>query len=309
MARASAGEAESCGFKSRRSPMENTSLKLAIQKNGRLTEETISFLKQAGLEFESSNQRLYSFCKNFPLKIIYARDNDIGGFTTDGVVDLGIIGQNLLYEKISNVKKLLNLRFGFCTLIIAVPKESKIKTINDLKMLKIATSYPISTRNFFNKNNINVDIVKISGSAESAPALGIANAIVDLISTGSTLAINDLKVIDKIYESEAVLIVNPKVLFNEKKKKLIDKLLRRFTAVLSARSNKYILMNAPEKILPKLRKVIPGLKSPTVSQLALPGWISVQMIIKEDVFWNVVDRLLKLGVQDIVVLPVEKLIL
>lgn len=289
--------------------VDKNELKLAIQKNGRLTEETISFLKQAGLEFESSNQRLYSYCKNFPLKIIYARDNDIGGYAANGIVDLGIIGQNLLYEKISNVKKLLNLRFGFCTLIIAVPKESKIQTINDLKGFKIATSYPVSSENFFNKKNVKVDVIKISGSVESAPALGIANAIVDLISTGSTLAVNDLKVIDKIYESEAVLIVNPKALLNEKKKKLIDKLLRRFTAVLSAKSNKYILMNAPEKILPKLKKVIPGLKSPTVSRLALPGWISVQTIIKEDVFWDVVDRLIKLGVQDIVVLPVEKLII
>ena len=307
--RASAGEAESCGFKSRRPSMENISLKLAIQKNGRLTEETISFLKQAGLEFESSNQRLYSYCKNFPLKIIYARDNDIGGYTAGDAVDLGIVGQNLLYEKISNVKKLLNLRFGFCTLIIAVPKESKIKTDLDLNGLKIATSYPVSTENYFNKKNIEVNIVKISGSVESAPALGISDAVVDLISTGSTLAVNDLKVIDKIYESEAVLIVNPKALLNEKKKKLIDKLLRRFTAVLSARSNKYILMNAPEKILPKLKRIIPGLKSPTVSPLALSGWISVQTIIKEDVFWDVVDRLIKLGVQDIVVLPVEKLII
>ena len=307
--RASAGEAESCGFKSRRPPMEKIYLKLAIQKNGRLTEETISFLKQAGLEFESSNQRLYSYCKNFPLKIIYARDNDIGGYTAGDAVDLGIIGQNLLYEKISNVKKLLNLRFGFCTLIIAVPKESRIKTIFDLKKMKIATSYPVSTENFFGKNNIKVNIIKISGSVESAPALGIADAIVDLISTGSTLAINDLKVIGEIYESEAVLIANPKTLLDEKKKKLIDKLLRRFTAVLSARSNKYILTNAPEKILPKLKKIIPGLKSPTVSPLAIPDWISIQTIIKEDVFWDVVDRLIKLGVQDIVVLPVEKLII
>jgi len=289
--------------------MNDPILKLAIQKNGRLTEETINFLKQAGLEFESSNQRLYSDCKNFPLKIIYARDNDIGGYTAGNVVDIGIIGQNLLYEKISNVKKLLNLRFGFCTLIIAVPKESKIKTINELKNLKIATSYPVSTENYFGKNNIKVNIVKISGSVESAPALGIANAVVDLISTGSTLAVNDLRIIRKIYESEAVLIVNPKSFLNEKRTKLIDKLLRRFTAVLSARSNKYILMNAPEKILPKLKKIIPGLKSPTVSPLAIPGWISVQTIIKEDVFWDVVDRLIKLGVQDIVVLPVEKLIL
>lgn len=289
--------------------MSNIDLKLAIQKNGRLTEETINFLKLAGLEFESSNQRLYSYCNNFPLKIIYARDDDIGSYTANRIVDLGIIGQNLLYEKISNVKKLLNLRFGFCSLILASPKESKIKTVNDLKGLKIATSFPVSTENFFNKNGVNVEIIKISGSVESAPALGIADAVVDLVSTGSTLAVNDLKVINKIYESEAVLIVNPDVLLNEKKKKLISKLLTRFTAVLSAKSNKYILMNAPEKILPKLKKIIPGLKSPTISPLALPGWISVQSIIKEDVFWDVVNRLIKLGVQDIVVLPVEKLII
>jgi len=289
--------------------MINNKLKLAIQKNGRLTEETVSFLRSSGLEFESYQQRLFSTCRNFPLEIVYVRDDDISDYVKSGAVDLGVVGQNLINETRPNIRKLLNLRYGFCSLSLAVPKESTIKSVKDLDNKTIATSYPSSTEYFFKKRNIKVNIIKIKGSVEITPILGIASAIVDLVSTGSTLALNDLRIIEKLYDSEAVLLANPLSLKNEKKTKEIDKLLLRFKGVLSAKNYKYVMMNAPEKILPRIKKTIPGLKSPTISPLANPGWISIQSVIKEDVFWQTIEKLKKLGASDILVLPVEKLII
>jgi len=289
--------------------MKSKNLKLAIQKNGRLTEETVNFLRSSGLEFESYRQRLFSTCRNFSLEIVYVRDDDIPDYVESGAVDLGVVGQNLINETRPVVKKLLNLRYGFCSLSLAVPKESPIKSVIDLKDTTIATSYPISTEYFFKKNNIKVNIIKIKGSVEITPILGIASAIVDLVSTGSTLALNDLRIIEKLYDSEAVLLANPSSLKNEKKIKIIDKLLIRFKGVLSAKNYKYVMMNAPEKILPKIKKTLPGLKSPTISPLTNPGWISIQTVIKEDVFWQTIEKLKKLGASDILVLPVEKLII
>jgi len=289
--------------------MANNKLKLAIQKNGRLTEETVGFLRSSGLEFESYQQRLFSTCRNFPLEIVYVRDDDIPDYVESGAVDLGVVGQKLINETRPNVKKLLNLRYGFCSLSLAIPKESTIKSVKDLDNKTIATSYPSSTEYFFKKRNIKVNIIKIKGSVEITPILGIASAIVDLVSTGSTLTLNDLRIIEKLYDSEAVLLANPLSLKNEKKTKEIDKLLIRFKGVLSAKNYKYVMMNAPEKILPRIKKAIPGLKSPTISPLANPGWISIQSVIKEDVFWQTIEKLKKLGASDILVLPVEKLII
>ncbi len=285
----------------------NGNLKLAMQKDGRLTDETFALLKNAGLEFESYQRRLFSTCRNFPLEILYLRDDDIPDYVERGVVDLGIIGQNNLYEKRPGVKKLLNLRFGFCSLIVAVPKESEIIDISGLKNKKIATSFPNSTINFFNKSNIKVDVVQIKGSVEVAPILGVADAIADLISTGSTLALNDLKVLTKIYDSEAVLIANNKAFLNGKKD-LLRKLIIRIKGVLSAKNYKYIMMNAPENNLSKILKIVPGLKSPTVAPLAKNGWISIQTVIKEDIFWETIEKLKKVGASGIIVLPIEKII-
>ena len=289
--------------------LNNNCLKLAMQKDGRLTDETFSFLKSAGLEFESYQRRLFSTCRNFPLEIIYVRDDDIADYVSSGSVDLGILGQNLLFEQRPKVKKLLNLRFGFCSLIVAVPKESEINSIEALKDMKIATTYPKSAKIFFDKNKVKVEIVTINGSVEITPVLGIADAIVELTSTGSTLALNDLRILDKIYDSEAVLITNNQTLINDNKKLLIKKLLARFTGVLSAKKYKYVMMNAPKNILPKLKKIIPGLKSPTISPLAKEGWISVQSVIKEDVFWETIERLKTVGASGIIVLPIEKMII
>ncbi len=288
--------------------LNNNNIKLAIQKEGRLTDETLEFLRKSGLEFESYKQRLFSSCRNFPLEILYVRDDDIPDYVASGTVDLGILGQNILNEERPKVKRLLNLRYGFCSLIIAVPKESGIKDVRELKDKKIATSYPESTRKFFQKNNISVEIVSISGSVEITPALGVAQAIADLISTGSTLALNDLRALTKVYDSEAVLIANEQTLVNGKKDLLL-KLLTRFKGVLSAKDYKYVMMNAPEDVLPKLKRITPGLKSPTVSPLAKEGWISVQTVIKEDVFWETIEKLKQVGASGIIVLPIEKMII
>lgn len=288
--------------------INNKNLKLAIQKEGRLTDETLEFLRKSGLEFESYKQRLFSSCRNFPMEILYVRDDDIPDYVASGTVDLGIVGQNILNEERPKVKKLLNLRYGFCSLIIAVPKESQIKDIKELKGKKIATSYPESTKKFFQKSNISVEVVRISGSVEITPSLGVAQAIVDLTSTGSTLALNDLRALTKVYDSEAVLIANEQTLANGKKD-LFSKLLTRFKGVLSAKDYKYVMMNAPEDVLPKLKKFTPGLKSPTISPLAKEGWISVQTVIKEDVFWETIERLKQIGAQGIIVLPIEKMII
>ena len=287
--------------------LKNDNIKLAVQKQGRLTEETLDFLWKSGLEFESSKQKLFSNCRNFPLEILFLRDNDIPKYVEEGVVDLGIIGQNLLYEKRPRVKKLLNLRFGFCSLVIAVPRDLPIYKIEDLKNMKIATSYPVSSKKYFKEKNIPIELVEISGSAEISPALGVSSAIVDLTSTGSTLLLNELREIGKIYDSEAVIIANQKN-YSDNKKKILDKLLLRFKGVLSAKNYKYVMLNIPENILPKLKKVIPGLKTPIVFPLAKTGWITIGGVIKEDFFWETIERFQNIGATGIVVLPIEKIV-
>lgn len=289
--------------------LNNNNLKLAIQKEGRLTEETLSFLKSAGLVFENSQKRLFSICRNFPLEILFVRVNDIPDYVTSGVVDLGIVGQNILYEERPRVKKLLNLRYSLCSLTVAVPNESVINDITQLRNKKIATTYPNSVKRFFKKNAVDIETILISGSVEIAPALGVADAVVDLVSTGSTLALNDLRPLTTIYNSDAVLIENELSYANDKKKLLIEKLLMRFKGVLSAQNYKYIMMNAPENILPRLKKVIPGLKSPTIAKLGKDGWVSVQSVVKEDVFWETIEKLKKVGASGIIVLPIEKMII
>lgn len=288
--------------------MKSKNLKLAIQKEGRLTTDTLDFLRKSGLDFESYKQKLMSVCRNFPLEILFVRDNDIPDYVESGTVDLGIVGANIINEEKPDVENILNLNFGFSSLILAVLKESEIKTVYDLCDKTIATSYPDSVGAFFKNKKITVNVLKISGSVEITPTLGIADAVADLTSTGSTLALNDLRQIDKIYDSAAVLIGNKEAFLNGKRN-LLNKLITRFEAVLSAKNYKYVMMNAPSSILPKIKKAIPGLKSPTVSPLSLSGWVSVQTVIKEDIFWETIEKLKKLGASGIIVLPIEKMIL
>ncbi len=288
--------------------LSSKNLKLAIQKEGRLTDETLEFLRLSGLEFESYKQRLFSLCRNFPLEILYVRDDDIPDYVSSGIVDLGILGQNVLFEKRPKVKKLLNLKYGFCSLVVAVPRESVIAKISDLAGKTIATTYPESTKNFFKKNGVPIETIRISGSVEIAPALGVAQAIVDLTSTGSTLTLNDLRVLTKIYDSESVLVANETTISKNGRKALLEKLMMRFKGVLSAKNYKYVMMNAPQDLLPKLKKILPGLKSPTISFLAKEGWISVQSVIKEEVFWETIEKIKAIGAEGIVVFPIEKII-
>ena len=282
-------------------------IKLAIQKDGRLTEETLSFLWKSGLEFEASKNKLFVTCRNFPLKILFVRINDIPDYVTSGTADLGIIGQNLLYEKRPMVSKLLNLRFGFCSLVIAVPKDSTIKKLQDMKNKKIATSYPESLLKFLDKNKIKVSTKILNGSVEIAPAIGISDAIADLVSSGSTLARHDLRVLAKIYDSESVLISCKNIYIRKNNFVLLKKLLDRFKSVLSAENYKCIYMELPENRFRKLGKIIPGVKI----ESAVPAGknrLFITAVIKEDFLWNSLDKLKAIGSGSIYLQPLEKII-
>jgi len=286
----------------------NNNLKIAIQKDGRLTEDTTKLLNSAGLEFDNYKQKLFTTCRNLPIEIVFLRDDDIPGCVSSGVADIGVIGKNVLYETDAKVDELLDLGFGFCSLCVAVPKESDINTLKDLRGLRIATSFVKSTKNFFEDKKIPVQIVEINGSVEISPALGMADAIVDIVSTGSSLASNDLRKLEKIYDTQAVLIANKSLNNSTFKKDLVNKLLTRIKGVLSANHYKYVMMNAPKKNLSKIKSIVPGLKSPTIASLASKDWISVQSVIREDVFWETVEKLKEAGATGILVLPIEKLI-
>jgi ATP phosphoribosyltransferase len=287
--------------------LNNGSLKLAIQKNGRLTESTIGLLKSAGLEFENYKQKLFSSCWNFPLNIVYLRDDDIPDYVESGAVDIGIVGENIIFEQKRDVNTQLKLGFGYCSLCLAVPKESSISSSKELVGKRIATSYPQSTKRYLQEKGIRSEIVQINGSVEIAPALAMADAVIDLVSSGSTLALNDLRVIEKLFDSQAVLIGNKNL--SKEKEMIAQKLLRRLNGVLAAQNYKYVMMNAPESILETIQTIVPGLKSPTVSSLATNGWISIQTVIKENVFWETIEKLKEAGATGILVLPVEKLII
>lgn len=239
------------------------------------------------------------------MDIVYVRDDDIPQLVSNGVVDLGILGQNVLNESRPKVKKLLNLRYGFCTLAVSVPKESPIVSVSRLNGKTIATSYPNSAARYFREQNVDVTILTIEGSVEAAPALGVASAIVDLVSSGSTLLLNDLRLLTPIYRSEAVLIANPQSASANDKLPSINELVTRFKSVLSAKDNKILLLTAPQSSVPKLKKVIPSLRARTESvgeETRLEGFIS------EAAFWNMLGRLRGLSAKDMTLLPIEKFI-
>lgn len=285
-----------------------TNLKLAMQKEGRLTDETLALLKTIGLQFEAYKQKLFAVCRNFPLDILFVRDDDIPAYVADGVVDLGIVGRNLVVEREVAVEEVLPLKFGFCSLVVAAPKDSDIHTLEDLNHAKIATSYPVTTQRFFSGKGLLIETIPIRGSVEIAPALGIAKAIVDLTATGSSLALNDLRPIARILESQAVLVAHPPSLEIKQKSISIDRLIRRIKAAQSAREYKYVMMNAPRSALQRICELNPGMKSPTVLPLAEEGWIAIHTVIKEEIFWDVVEGLHEAGAREILVSPIEKLI-
>jgi ATP phosphoribosyltransferase len=284
-------------------------LRLAIQRNGRLTEDTLKLLHVIGLEFESYGQKLLSRCRNFPLSILYGRDDDIPGYVGLGTADLGIVGRNLIYEDGGDVVELTPLGFGYCSLVIAVLRDSPYQTFEDVKSVKFASSYPNSARRFFAEHDASPEVISISGSVEMAPSLGLADAIVELTATGSTLLLNDLRQIHTILESEAVLVANPASMDDPEKRPYIERLMLRIGAVQAAKRYKYVMMNAPLTQLEEIKSVVPGLKSPTVVPLELDGWVAIHTAIEEEVFWDCIEKLRAAGASEILVSSLDKLLL
>ncbi|HEX6192818.1 MAG TPA: ATP phosphoribosyltransferase [Chitinophagaceae bacterium] len=284
----------------------STILKIAIQKSGRLYEGSMKLLKECGVEISNGNNQLRVVASNFPAEIFFLRDDDIPEYVQDAVADVGFVGENVAREKNKEVETIEKLGFGKCRLSIAVPKHGKMQSIGDLEGQKIATSYPVILGKFLKEKNINAAIHEISGSVEIAPRIGLADAICDLVSSGSTLFTNELKEIETILSSESVLVSN-KSLSNEKKV-ILESLLFRIRAVKKARNNKYVLLNAPNDKLDIICNLLPGMKSPTILPLAESGWSSIHSVIDEADFWNLIEKLKANGAQGILIIPIEKMI-
>lgn len=282
-------------------------LKIAIQKSGRLNEDSLKILKDCGISVDNGNDQLKATASNFPLEILFLRNSDIPQYLIDGVADIAIVGDNLLVEKGGAIEVVEKLGFSKCKVSIAVPKTVSYNSIEDLDGKRIATSYPNTVLNYFKSKNVNVEIHQISGSVEIAPNIGLSDAIVDIVSTGSTLFKNNLKEVEVILKSEAVLAASPNL--SEEKKVLLDKLIFRIQSVLKARKSKYILMNVPNNKIQEISSILPVLKSPTVLPLAEEGWSSVHSVINDDQFWEVIDQLKDAGAEGILICPIEKMVL
>lgn len=283
-----------------------TLLRIAIQKSGRLQEGSLQLLKESGLIFSNGKDQLKTQARNFPVEILFLRDDDIPQYVEDNVADVGIVGENVVLEKQRNNEVVRRLDFAKCRLSIAVPRSDSYTSLRDLQGKNIATSYPNIVRSFLNENNIEAGIHEISGSVEIAPGIGLADAICDLVSTGSTLLSNGLKEVQVVLQSEAVLIANPTL--PVEKKEILDKLLFRIEAVQKAKNNKYILLNCPNEAIEKITSVIPGMKSPTIIPLGKEGWSSLHSVVNENDFWERIDQLRSFGAQGILVIPIEKMI-
>jgi ATP phosphoribosyltransferase len=280
-------------------------LKIAIQKSGRLNEKSVELLKNCGLNFDNYKSSLISPVSNFPLEILFLRDDDIPEYVQDGIADIGLVGENVIAETGVKVSYLQRLGFGKCTLKIAVPNQSSFKTVADLDGKSIATSYPVILQNFLEKEGVNCDIKMISGSVEISPGLGLADAIFDIVSTGGTLRSNGLKPFADVMSSEAILIGRK----GEENNPLILELLQRIQSVLRAKETKYVVLNVEQKNLDKVIGLLPGVKSPSVVNLAEEGWVAVHTVIPERDFWSHISELKAAGAQGIVVMPIEKIIL
>ena len=284
-----------------------STLKIAIQKSGRLNEDSIQILKDCGIAINNGNDQLKAEATNFSLEVLYLRNSDIPQYLIDGVVDAAIVGDNLLVEKGKNIQVIEKLGFSKCKVSIAVPKSFEYNSIQDLEGMRIATSYPNTVKDYFSSKGVQVDLHQISGSVEIAPNIGLSDAIVDIVSSGSTLFKNNLKEVEIIFKSEAVLAVSPKI--SAVAKVILDKLQFRIQSVLKARNSKYILMNVPNDKIELISTILPVLKSPTVIPLAEKGWSSVHSVINEDLFWDVIDELKAAGAEGILVCPIEKMVL
>jgi ATP phosphoribosyltransferase len=284
-----------------------STLKIAIQKSGRLNEDSIQILKDCGISINNGIDQLKAEASNFPLEVLYLRNSDIPQYLIDGVVDIAIVGDNLLVEKGKEIQVIQKLGFSKCKVSVAVPKAFEYNSIKDLQGLRIATSYPNTVNEYFNSFGVKVDIHQISGSVEIAPNIGLADAIVDIVSSGSTLFKNNLKEVEIILKSEAVLAVSPKV--TPEVQKLIDTLKFRIESVLRARKSKYILMNVPNEKIDAVGNILSVLRSLTVLPLAEEGWSSVHSVIDKDTFWDVIEQLKAAGAEGILICPIEKMVL
>jgi ATP phosphoribosyltransferase len=286
--------------------MQNN-LKIAIQKSGRLSENSLKLLKECGIDIENGLHKLKAEASNFPIEVFFLRDDDIPQYVEDGVAHVGIVGENVLLEKNRNLSLVDKLGFGKCRLSIAIPKDQAYSSIKDLNDKRIATSYPVILSNYLKAQNIEAEIHEISGSVEIAPGIGLADAICDLVSSGSTLFTNGLREAEIILKSEAVLVANTTL--GTAQELILNKLLFRLNAVRKAKNNKYILLNAPNQNLEAICRILPGMKSPTILPLAYKGWCSVHSVVEENMFWEIIEKLKAAGAQGILVVPIEKMIL
>jgi len=281
-------------------------LKIAIQKSGRLNEDSIKILKDCGISVDNGNDQLKARASNFPLEVLFLRNSDIPQYLIDGVIDIAIVGDNLLKENRSTLPVIEKLGFSKCKVAVAVPENFNYKTPADLSGLRIATSYPNTANDFFNSKGVEVELHEISGSVEIAPNIGLADAIVDIVSSGNTLFKNNLKQVEVIMESEAVLAVSPMI--SVQNAIILEQLHLRMKAVLKARNSRYVLMNVPNDKIQQVSAILPVLKSPTIMPLAQEGWSSLHSVINEEKFWEVIDELKNAGAEGILVCPIEKMV-
>ena len=286
---------------------EKTIMRIAVQKSGRLYEDSVQLLKECGIDLRNVKDRLKTVSENFPLEVFFLRDDDIPEYVEDGVADIGIVGQNVLVEKGRSVDTVEALGFGKCRLSVAVPKAMEFNGVQSLQGKRIATSYPNLVKKFLDENAVKASIHEISGSVEIAPGIGLSDVVADLVSSGGTLFMNGLKEVEVILESQAVLVANKNI--SQEKREILEKLLFRMRSVKKAKGSKYVLMNVPNDNLNQIIALLPGMRSPTVLPLAESGWSSVHSVLSEDEFWDRIEKLRAAGAEGILVVPIEKLIL
>jgi ATP phosphoribosyltransferase len=287
----------------------STRLRMAIQKDGRLTEQTLTLLSKVGLQVETNGQRLYGAVCNFDLDLLFTRDDDIPRYVESGTADLGVVGRNLVEEEEARVTELLPLGFGHCALVLAVLRDGPIRRLEELGGKRVATKYPRTARRFLASRGVAAELVVLSGALELAPVLDLASAIVDISATGSSLVAHDLVPLCEIARSEAVLVANPAALADAARGALVQKLLVRLRASLAARGHKYLVLNAPADAVDRIARLVPGLRSPSVVPLSEPGWVAVHTVVRDEVFWDVVEELKDAGAEGILVAPVEQMLL
>ena len=287
--------------------MSTNNIRIAVQKSGRLSDDSLKLFKECGIKFESGGSKLRSISSNFPIEFLFLRDDDIPGYVEDGVADLGVVGLNVLMEHTRKVDIVKELGFSKCRLSLAIPRSETYTDLSQFEGKSIATSYPNLTNQFLKKNGVNAEMHEISGSVEIAPSIGLAEGICDIVSTGGTLLSNGLKEVATVFQSQAVMIANKSLV--AEKQAILDKLLFRIDSVQRGQNAKYVVLNVQEQNIEQVTALLPGMKSPSVLPLATKGWFSLHSVIEENDFWNIIENLRAAGAEGILVLPIEKMIL